>query len=180
MKDYMPCHTIKKLYEKSYKELYKLFDKARITRSSKCRAIYSGVTKNGTIVFRVRSQYTQGKLYTVEIKLLDLEEASKLLVDGKPLNTTQILQLAMSGDIELHCTCPDFKYRFAYLAFNNKYGSFKETRFPKMRNPELKGCACKHCYSALKALPMYFKSIQSDLMKRKILMNPKKKIKPLK
>ena len=116
----------------------------------------------------------------VTIKLLDLEDAKKLLIDGKQLNTTQVLQLAMSGDIELHCTCPDFKYRFSYLAFNNKYGFFKETRFPKKRNPELKGCACKHCYSALKVLPMHFKSIQSDLMKRKILMNPKVKIKPLK
>lgn len=180
MKDFMPFHTIKKLYEKSYKELYKLFDKARIERSSKCKASYAGITKTGDILFRVTSQYTKGKTYTVTVRLLDLEDAKKLLIDGKQLNTTQVLQLAMSGDIEIHCTCPDFKYRFSYLAFNNKYGFFKETRFPKKRNPELKGCACKHCYSALKILPLHFKSIQSDLMKRKILMNPKTKIKPLK
>ena len=180
MKDFIPAHTIKKLYEKSYKELYKIFDKARIQRSKKCKAHYYGVTKQGLITFKVDSQYTPGKQYLVTIKLLDLEEASKLVIDGKPLNTTQVLQLAMSGDIEIHCTCEDFKYRFSYLAFNNKYGFFKETRFPKSRNPQLKGCACKHVYAALKIMPMYFKDIQSDLMKRKLLLNPKQKIKPLK
>ena len=180
MKDFIPYHTIKKLYEKSYKELYKIFDKARIQRSTKCKATYKGITKTGDILFKVSSQYTKGKYYTVQIRLLDLEEAKKLTIAGKQLNTTQMLQLALSGDIELHCECADFKYRFSYLAFNNKYGFFKETRFPKKRNPELKGCACKHCYSALKVLPMYFKTIQSDMIKAKILMNPKDKIKPLK
>ena len=180
MKDFIPQHSIKKLYEKSYKELYKIFDKARIKRARECKAHYHGVTKQGLITFKVDSQYTQGKQYLVSIKLLDLKDANDLIVDGKPLNTTQILQLALSGDIEIHCTCEDFKYRVSYLAFNNRWGFFKETRFPKVRNPQLKGCACKHCYSALKVLPMYFKTIQSDLIKRKLLLNPKQKIKPLK
>ena len=180
MKDFMPLNTIKKLYEKSYKELYKLYDSARIKRSKNCKATYVKTLKDGTIVFKVTSETIPGKTYDVSIRLKDLEEAKKLIIDGKPLNTTQVLQLALSGDVEIHCTCPDFKYRFAYIAFNNKYGFFKETRFPKKRNPEMKGCACKHTYSALKILPLFFKTIQSDMINKKILMNPKTKIKPLK
>lgn len=180
MKDSMPFYTIKKLYEKSYKELYKIFDKKRIERSKKCKARYVGVLKDGTIRFEVNSATIKGKYYNVDIKLKDLDEAKKLIIDNKPLNTTQVLQLALSGDIEVYCTCPDFKYRFAYIAFNNKYGFFKETRFPKIRNPQMQGCACKHTYSALKVMPMYFANIQSDMIKRKILMNPKQKIKTLK
>jgi len=52
------------------------------------------------------------------------------------------------GDIHIRCTCPSFLYHgFAYMGTQLRYiyGIPHENRFPKIRNPNLKSTACKHC-----------------------------------
>ncbi len=52
------------------------------------------------------------------------------------------------GDIHIRCNCPSFLYHgFAYMSTQLKYiyGIPHENRFPKIRNPNLKSTACKHC-----------------------------------
>ena len=55
------------------------------------------------------------------------------------------------GDIYLHCTCPDFKYRFNYIADKQQYNSGIKTgglewiKAPDKTNPQDKlGAGCKH------------------------------------
>lgn len=51
------------------------------------------------------------------------------------------------GDVHIRCTCPAHLYwGYAYEATQMKYlyGIPRENRFPKIRNPNLKGTICKH------------------------------------
>lgn len=52
--------------------------------------------------------------------------------------------------IEVACDCSDFKYRFAYMATQKKYGfNTDENRPAKIRNPKNKTGICKHIISVL-------------------------------
>lgn len=62
-----------------------------------------------------------------------------------------ISQAIDKTDVLVDCTCPDFKYRYAYYAskFGYKYGK-PETRPPKKTNPDDNiGAMCKHLTSLL-------------------------------
>ncbi len=56
-----------------------------------------------------------------------------------------------ASDLKVHCSCPDFKYRFAYWASKKKYkASYLELRPAKITNPDDSlGSACKHVLALL-------------------------------
>lgn len=70
------------------------------------------------------------------------------------INTKGITAAIMNSidgmDIKVDCTCPDFKYRFAYMAtkLGYKYGK-PENREAKITNPNDYGSICKHLISML-------------------------------
>lgn len=74
----------------------------------------------------------------------------------KPMSLSSILNLViMHGNIKVFCTCPSWLYGgYKYMAteLDYAYGSY-ETRYPKIKNPKLKGTLCKHAYVAVKGLP---------------------------
>lgn len=55
-------------------------------------------------------------------------------------------QKACRGRVSFDCSCPRHQYWFRYLATIGKFAleEPQETGFPKIRNPNLLGCACKH------------------------------------
>ena len=55
-----------------------------------------------------------------------------------------------NGDIKVNCDCPDFTYRFSYVASKRgyKFGD-QEERPAVKRNPKNKGSACKHIIKVL-------------------------------
>ncbi len=69
---------------------------------------------------------------------------------GQELNFRDISRAAIIGfnrdDVFIHCSCPDFKYRFNYYATRNDINSgTPETRPSKITNPDDSlGSACKH------------------------------------
>ena len=71
-----------------------------------------------------------------------------------------------NADIKVNCTCPDFKYRFAYVATQHdyKYGD-PETRPAKVRNPNNKGRVCKHILAVLMRPSNYTRKLESILYK---------------
>lgn len=64
--------------------------------------------------------------------------------------TAAIINSIDGMDIKVDCTCPDFKYRFAYMAtkLGYKYGK-PENREAKITNPNDYGSICKHLISML-------------------------------
>lgn len=68
----------------------------------------------------------------------------------RELNFRDVARAAITGfnrdDVFIHCSCPDFKYRFNYYATRNSINSgTPETRPSKITNPDDSlGSACKH------------------------------------
>jgi hypothetical protein len=64
--------------------------------------------------------------------------------------------LLWSGNIRVHCGCPSFKFwGYQYILTQLDAAMSAETRFPRIRNPQLKGICCKHLRKSLKTLPFH-------------------------
>lgn len=54
-------------------------------------------------------------------------------------------QALNSSDVRVDCTCPDFTYRFSYVASIGQYKFGDQQGIPaKIRNPQNNGSVCKH------------------------------------
>lgn len=79
-----------------------------------------------------------------------LKEIQRDVKDNNDKLEFKIIARAMSrvynsGDVRLHCTCPDWKYRQAYWADKGGYGTQYEPRPSDITNPkDSKGGGCKH------------------------------------
>lgn len=75
-------------------------------------------------------------------------------------------------DIYIDCTCPDFKYRYAYFATQDKFkwGKLQNSNGKQIRNPNNDiGCMCKHLYALLRSNK--FLDAISDKIMRIIMAN---------
>lgn len=152
--------------EMTAKEIRAGADAARLQRSRDKRIIcrFETVTNaRGWIRFDVTSQYTPGKHYKVHIKLKEANDIKYF----KEFKKHEIIRLFLSGDLQINCTCPDFKYRFRYMAHQLGYSLFKEMRYPRIRNPRLEGTVCKHCLATLQVLSFNSQSISKKMINSK-------------
>lgn len=85
-------------------------------------------------------------LYWIQV---EAEKNQNYQIDTKGI-TAAIMNSIDGMDIKVDCTCPDFKYRFAYMAtkLGYKYGK-PENREAKITNPNDYGSICKHLISML-------------------------------
>ena len=68
-----------------------------------------------------------------------------------------------AGSIRIDCDCEDWRYVFRYVATVGNYNAGRpETGFPKIRNPQLDGVACKHVLRTVHLLnqPIALKRIE--------------------
>jgi hypothetical protein len=151
--------------EASRRELLDGADYARKQRAKKLHTRYMGVSQHrGWITFQTNSQYTPGIKYTQYVKINDAKDMKYF----KEFNKRDIIRLFLSGDLSVHCTCPDYKFRgFKYMGYQMGYGIFKEMRYPKIRNPHLEGTVCKHLICVLGVLTTNWMSIAKDMQKTK-------------
>ena len=89
--------------------------------------------------------------YTVRISFGGfLEILRDQLKDSESIDFRAVSRAAIigfnKGDVFIHCSCPDWAYRFAYYASRNDINSgTEETRPSEITNPDDKlGSACKH------------------------------------
>ena len=120
--------------------------------------------KNGVLVFTSESQTHPGTglLWKQRIKLVDLPVA--LDIPDDKLRMIDRVRLASYGDIQAECNCPSFLYhgyRYILTQLDTVLGK-KESRLPKVRNPNLEGVVCKHLDNALSVLPF----VVSDIVKK--------------
>lgn len=149
--------------EMTRKEILKGADKARIARSKKLEYThYLGVSpKRGWIKFETASQYTRGKKYTQLIKLKEAKDMRYF----KEFKKNEVIKLFLNGDLQVSCSCPDFKYRHRYHSWKDGYGLYKELRYPHIRNPYLEGTVCKHLILCLTFMLNNQMSISRDMSK---------------
>lgn len=69
-------------------------------------------------------------------------------------------------DIRVDCSCPDFKYRFAYVAYINDYNfSVPPQTIPALiRNPNNNGSACKHVIKVLSRPSLWKAKVVTGVM----------------
>lgn len=86
---------------------------------------------------------------------INVNEASRLLLWG--------------GNIRIHCKCPSFVfYGYEYILTQLGAAIFPENRFPHIKNPQLKGIACKHLRRCLKVLPFNMGYIASEIKRQRM------------
>lgn len=69
------------------------------------------------------------------------------------------------NDIRVDCSCPDFKYRFAYVAYINDYNFSTPQTIPALiRNPENNGSACKHVIKVLSRPTLWKQKVVTAVM----------------
>ena len=141
-------------------------DAPRLQRSKDKRIIvkFLGVTEmRGWLRFDVTSQYTPGKHYLVYVKLKDAKDIKYL----KEFKKRDVIRLLLNGNLYLHCSCPDWKYRMSYQSYQMGYGLFKELRYPHIANPKLTGTVCKHVLAVLRLITLQWLAISKALQNSK-------------
>ncbi|MEF2142620.1 hypothetical protein V1U69_18750 [Vibrio alginolyticus] len=105
-------------------------------------------TKNNIALIRVRaSSVSKHEEHRVKVRF---EQWDELLHEPPNGDYNQAVQLACAGRISFDCDCGRHQYWYRYLATMGNYcvAPPKEFAFPKIRNPELSGVACKHVLKA--------------------------------
>lgn len=141
-------------------------DKARSARAKRCKVKYRGLvfrnakSKTVMLVFDSQDPMGTGRSHEVKVEIPEYEfETGKAYTDY-----VDSLSKALKGDIRVHCSCEDYLYKgFTYMSWRFNYGFVPELRFPRIRNPKLKGSACKHSLSALYKLNLFAVSIARDI-----------------
>lgn len=60
-------------------------------------------------------------------------------------NPATTLKTMIDGPIKIECDCEHWRYTYRYVATVGKFNAGRaETAFPKIKNPQLQGIACKH------------------------------------
>lgn len=76
----------------------------------------------------------------VVVEFMDYNAAA-----ASPLPPDKIAKVMTKGKIKVECSCERWRYWFRFIATAGRYQAGRpETGFPKIRNPNLKGVACKH------------------------------------
>lgn len=85
--------------------------------------------------------------HTVKIKFLAF---SSVVLDIEKQTKTTIKNRLANGKVHIECDCGRFRFWYRYIAtVGNFVNGRKEAGFPKEKNPELTGIACKHILRAV-------------------------------
>jgi hypothetical protein len=154
--------------EYGYKDL--LTEKEFLKVQMRARALPSGshikqvLYKEREVLFRTESGTTPGLIWTQRVMIKDLS-----VLDRSNLTPTDIRNLIKDSALEIHCNCPAWLYwGYQYKAWTRGYGLEVETRFPKIRNPYLKGNVCKHLYNIMEIFPFLLFKLQAEIRKAAI------------
>lgn len=72
-----------------------------------------------------------------------------------PKVVAEVVKEVASGPLKFDCDCGRHTYWYRYIATVGKYNAGRdETGFPKIRNPQLRGIACKHVLRVMQQLSM--------------------------
>ncbi|HIF9321693.1 TPA: hypothetical protein ACX6QP_002190 [Photobacterium damselae] len=111
------------------------------------RANLSGIKGNIVLVRVKASSISKHEEHQVKIRL---EEWDDVMQDPPAGDYKKAAQKAAKGRISIDCSCGRHQYWYRYQATMGNYcvAPPKEFAYPKIRNPKLKGVACKHVLKA--------------------------------
>jgi len=106
--------------------------------------------RKDTIKFFVPNKYNGWNTYIRFVEWYDV-------LNDTSLNANEAARLLLwSANIQVHCGCPSFKFwGYQYILTQLSASIVPEVRYPHIRNPNLKGIACKHLRRTIKVLPFH-------------------------
>lgn len=159
-----------KLDEENYKDFMHVIDPRDLPHKDYAPLIPKvnyQETRGNTMKFFVPNTYNGWPCY-IQFKQWDAEVADTSI---NPVEAARLL--LWSGDLSLHCKCPSFLfYGYEYILTQLGAAIFPETRFPHIRNPQLKGVACKHLRRTLKVLPFHLGVMAAEIKRQRAGVQP--------
>ncbi|PHM51590.1 phage tail protein [Xenorhabdus hominickii] len=113
-------------------------------------ASFIGMEHNTAIIRVTASDKSDDKHHRVKIRFEEWDTALDDLSE-KEKNTSRVVRQLCAGRLSLNCDCGRHKYWYRYIATAGNFAISppKEYIYPKIRNPNLKGVACKHVIHAM-------------------------------
>lgn len=150
-----------KLDELTRADLMKDVERKVMKRASKLNLPrYLGITRDYVVKMAVDSSTGNG-YYVVQIKLDEYPS----IASEPDMTTKEKVRLALAGDMKIHCECPAFRfYGYEYITtqIGSNSGSIQNI-YPIIRNPNLIGIMCKHCYRAFRRFGSFWSKIAKDI-----------------
>ncbi|MDC9590733.1 phage tail protein [Xenorhabdus sp. XENO-10] len=108
-------------------------------------ASFIGMEHNVAIISVTASERSEDKHHRVKIRFEEWDIAMEDLSE-KEKNTSRVVRQLCAGRVSFDCDCGRHKYWYRYIATAGNFAISppKEYIYPKIRNPNLKGVACKH------------------------------------
>jgi len=76
--------------------------------------------------------------------------------------------LYWAGNVRIFCQCPSFLFwGYSYILTQLDASMVPETRFPDIRNPQLKGIMCKHLRRVMRVLPFHMGTLAQEIKRRR-------------
>ena len=152
--------TAKQLRSQAWPTVY------RRVRTQHLKPVFLGVDKQGNCYFRVNSGTTKGKFWYQTLRFKDLQDGLEIFYSDADFSRRAVVDLIASGDLQVYCNDPSFRYYWQYKAWNRGYGLRKEVRYPRIRNPNQTGSVCKHLCAVLQSLPFFIPQIVHAYQKK--------------
>lgn len=122
---------------------------------------YKGYAKN-VMQFLVPGKWNAWETY------IQFDEWAEQVADTSVTPDEAARLLFWAGNIRVHCPCPSFSFwGFRYIMTTRDAAMFPETRFPRIRNPQLKGVVCKHLIKTLKVLPFHLADMATAIRQQR-------------
>lgn len=141
-KDKLLEANLRNLYTKSINETPKMAARGSQLQD---QVRYFGLSEDGTLNFKVRSQTVPGRYHYAYIEAPDIIKFSDIVEEGGTFNEADLSRLLTMNGFRVLCSCQAFLYwSLKYIATQNNYDIEPETRAPKRNNTLLKGALDKH------------------------------------
>ncbi|WP_340615841.1 phage tail protein [Xenorhabdus entomophaga] len=113
-------------------------------------ASFIGMEHNVAIISVTASDKSKDKHHRVKIRFEEWDTAMEDL-SKKENNTARVVRQLCTGRVSFDCDCGRHHYWYRYIATAGNFAVSppKEYIYPKIRNPNLKGVACKHVIHAM-------------------------------
>lgn len=157
-------YTRKRLLDKSKKDTPEKFARRTEIQNSEWSLMRVGLlellaTEDLYIYFKVRD-------YRVDLRIIGFKPILNQYLTGKfskdidKAITRALNHCLRYNHIQLKCSCPDFRYRYAYMATIKGYGfDVDENRPANITNPNNRGGICKHAAKILNSPSLWSKRV---------------------
>jgi hypothetical protein len=105
-------------------------------------------------------------LWTTFIQFMEWDDT---VLDAS-INPVEASRLILWGaNLRIHCPCPAYKFwGMQYIDTQLGIAMIPEPRFPGIRNPHLRGLACKHLRRTIKVLPFHLGDMAKEIKQQRL------------